>query len=175
VGAGMTDAKSPDNQAGYEKGITVALAALAGCNNVSESAGMMGSLMGCSFESLVIDNDMLASVLRTVRGIEINDETLSYDIIDEVVHGEGHYLRQPQTLELMRSEYTYPELADRGSPTDWEDEGSPDIRKRAAERARSLLESHYPEYIDPEIDRKIREHFPIVLAPEDMRPGNGRW
>ena len=43
VGAGMTDAKSPDNQAGYEKGITVALAALAGCNNVSESAGMVGS------------------------------------------------------------------------------------------------------------------------------------
>ncbi|GIS86264.1 MAG: hypothetical protein Ct9H300mP6_08430 [Gammaproteobacteria bacterium] len=35
VGAGMTDSKSPDAQAGYEKGITVALAALAGCNNVS--------------------------------------------------------------------------------------------------------------------------------------------
>lgn len=175
VGAGMTDAKSPDNQAGYEKGITIALAALAGCNNVSESAGMMGSLMGCSFESMVIDNDMLASVLRTVRGIEVTDETLSYDIINDVVHGEGHYLRQPQTLALMRSEYTYPELADRGSPSDWEDEGSPDIRKRAGERVRSLLESHYPEYIEPDLDRKIREHFPIVLAPEDMRPGNGRW
>ena len=118
---------------------------------------------------------LLASVLRTVRGIEVTDETLSYDIINDVVHGEGHYLRQPQTLALMRSEYTYPELADRGSPSDWEDEGSPDIRKRAGERVRSLLESHYPEYIEPDLDRKIREHFPIVLAPEDMRPGNGRW
>ena len=60
VGAGMCDAKLPDNQAGYEKGIAVTLAALACCNNVSESAGMLGSLMGLSFESLVIDNDMLA-------------------------------------------------------------------------------------------------------------------
>ena len=59
VGAGMTDSKSPDAQAGYEKGITVALAALAGCNNVSESSGMMASLIGYSFESLVIDNDRL--------------------------------------------------------------------------------------------------------------------
>ncbi len=85
VGAGMTDSKSPDAQAGYEKGITVAMAALAGCNNVSESSGMMASLMGYSFESLVIDNEMLGMVMRTVRGIEVNEETLSYRAIKETV------------------------------------------------------------------------------------------
>ena len=175
VGAGMTDSKSPDNQSGYEKGITVALAALAGCNNVSESAGMVGSLMGCSYEAIVADNDMLGNVLRTVRGIEVNEETLSYDIIDEVVHGEGHFLRQPQTLELMRSEYVYPDIADRGTHTEWEEAGSQDMRQRAADRAREILSSHYPEYIDPETDRKIREKFKIALPSEDMRPGSGRW
>ena len=36
---------------------------------VCEAAGMLGSLMGCSFEQLVVDNDMLGMVLRTVRGI----------------------------------------------------------------------------------------------------------
>jgi trimethylamine--corrinoid protein Co-methyltransferase len=175
VGAGMTDAKSPDNQSGYEKGITVALAALAGCNNVSESAGMIGSLMGCSYEAMVIDNDMLGTVLRTVRGIEVTDETLSYDIIDDVVHGDGHFLRQPQTLEIMRTEYEYPEISDRGTPSDWEGMGSPDARQRAGERVKTLLSSYYPEHIDPAIDSKIRDQFPIVLAREDMQPGNGRW
>jgi len=170
VSAGMTDSKLPDNQAGYEKALTVALAALAGANNVSESAGMLGSLMGCSFEALVIDDDMLGQVLRTVRGIEVNDETLSIDVIREVVHGDGHYLRHPQTLDLMRSEYAYPELADRSSPRNWEEAGSPDIRERAAERAREILASHYPEYIDPGTDEKIRERFPIRLTREDMRP-----
>jgi len=175
VGAGMTDSKLPDNQAGYEKGITVALAALAGCNNISESAGFLGSLMACSYEAMVIDNDMLGNVLRTVRGIEINDETLSFDVIREVVAGEGHYLRHQQTLDLMRSEYQYPNLADRSSQKEWTAEGAPDIRQRAAQRAREILAEHYPQNIDPAVDRKIRANFPIVLPEEAMRAGNGRW
>jgi trimethylamine--corrinoid protein Co-methyltransferase len=175
VGAGMTDAKAPDCQAGYEKALAVALAAQAGCNNVSESAGMLGSLMALSLESMVIDNDMLGAVLRTVRGIEVNKETLSYPVIEQVVHGEGHFLRTEQTLGLMRSEYEYPSLADRRTPGEWEAAGSPDIREQAAERVRSILSSHYPEYIDPAVDAKIRDTFPILLPRDVMRPGNGRW
>jgi trimethylamine--corrinoid protein Co-methyltransferase len=175
VGAGMSDAKSPDNQAGFEKGISVALAALAGCNNVSESAGMLGSLMALSLEAMVIDNDMLGSVLRTVRGIEVNEETLSFDVINQVVHGEGHFLRSEQTIGLMRSEYEYPALADRSTPGEWEAAGSRDIRQQAGERVRAILSSHYPEYIDPAVDRKIREQFPILLPREVMSANSGRW
>ena len=175
VGAGMTDAKVPDNQAGYEKGIAVVLAALAGCNNVSESAGMVGSLMGLSLEAMVIDNDMLGAVMRTVRGIEVNDETLSYEVIKSAVYGEGHFLRVDQTLGLMRTEYEYPELADRSTHDDWVDAGSKDIRQCAAERVREILSTHYPQYIEAAVDAKIRERFPIRLDPSSMRPGNGRW
>jgi len=175
VGAGMTDAKSPDCQAGYEKALAVALAAHAGCNNISESAGMLGSLMALSFESMVIDNDMLGAVLRTVRGIEVNDETLSLDVIEQVVHGEGHFLRTPQTLGLMRTEYEYPALADRRTPGEWEAAGSPDIRELAGERVRQILSSHYPEYIDPAIDRRVRDSFPILLPTEHMKATSPRW
>jgi trimethylamine--corrinoid protein Co-methyltransferase len=175
VGAGMSDAKSPDNQAGFEKGIAVALAALAGCNNVSESAGMLGSLMALSLEAMVIDNDMLGAVMRTVRGIEVNEETLSYHVIEQVVHGEGHFLRAGQTLDLMRSEYEYPELADRSTPGEWEAAGSPDIRQQAGERVKSILSTHYPQYIDPEIDARIRGRFPVLLPRELMSAGSGRW
>jgi trimethylamine--corrinoid protein Co-methyltransferase len=175
VGAGMSDAKSPDNQAGFEKGIAVALAALAGCNNVSESAGMLGSLMALSLESMVIDNDMLGAVLRTVRGIEVNEETLSYDVIEQAVHGEGHFLRSDQTISLMRSEYEYPTLADRSTPGEWEAGGSPDIRQAAGERVKTILSTHYPEYIDPAVDAKIREKFPILLPREVMSMASGRW
>jgi trimethylamine--corrinoid protein Co-methyltransferase len=175
VGAGMCDSKVPDNQAGYEKAIAVTLAALSGCNNVSESAGMMGSLMGLSFESLVIDNDMLGTVLRTVRGIEVNEDTLSYHVIENAVRGEGHFLRQDQTLDLMRSEYEYPKLADRLPPNVWEEAGSMDIRGQAGMRVQEILSSHYPDYINPDIDRKIRERFKIEIPREFMTPGNSRW
>lgn len=175
VGAGMTDSKLPDYQAGYEKALAVALAAQAGCNDVSECSGMVGSLMGLSLESMVIDNDMLGAVLRTVRGIEVNEETLSYEVMEQVVHGEGHYLRTEQTIGLMRTEYEYPALANRLTPGEWEEAGSPDIRQTAGERVKSILSSHYPEYIDPAVDAKIRERFPILINPEDMRVGGSRW
>ena len=175
VGAGMTDSKLPDAQAGYEKGITIGMAALAGCNNVSESSGMLASLMGCSYESLVIDNDMLGMIMRVVRGIEVNEETLSYRAIKDTVEGEGHFLRDPQTLSLMKTEYLYPNLADRNTQEEWENEGSPDIRKRAEKKAREILNSHYPVYIDEKIDKKVRDNFPIEIPLDVIKPSKDRF
>jgi trimethylamine--corrinoid protein Co-methyltransferase len=136
---------------------------------------MLGSLMALSLESMVIDNDLLGAVLRTVRGIEVNEETLSYQVMEQVVHGEGHFLRTGQTLSLMRTEYEYPDLADRSTPGEWEAGGSPDIRQRAGERVKSILATHYPQYIDPAVDEKIRERFPILLPRDVMNADSPRW
>jgi trimethylamine:corrinoid methyltransferase-like protein len=43
---------------------------------------------------------MLGMVMRAVRGIEVNDDTLSYSEIEKTIQGEGHFLRSPQTLSL---------------------------------------------------------------------------
>ena len=175
VGASMSDSKIPDAQAGYEKGVTTALAAHAGCNRVCEAAGMLGSLMGCAFEELVIDNDMLGMVLRTVRGIEVTDETLSLDAIKEVALDPGHYLGHPQTLALMESEYLYPNVGDRTAPGAWEQQGSKDMLERAHEKVVEVLSSHYPNYIDASADAEIRERFPIKLPRKAMTAESGRW
>jgi trimethylamine--corrinoid protein Co-methyltransferase len=113
--------------------------------------------------------------MRAVRGIEVTDETLSFGAIRDAVEGAGHFLDGSQTLALMQTEYQYPQLADRGTYDDWRDGGKRDIYELAHEKVESLLSSHYPVYIDPAADAKIRERFPIMLKPEDMRPGNGRW
>jgi len=175
VASGMTDAKTMDAQAGYEKGITITAAALAGGNLVSTYPGVVGSLMGQSFEGLVIDDDLLGNAGRLLRGIEVTDETLSYEVIAATVSGPGHYLGAEQTLRLMRSEFQYPALADRSSPGEWQERGSRTIYEQAHERVRDLLSTHYPTYLDPAVDARIRERFPIRLDPADMRPGNGRW
>ena len=100
---------------------------------------------------------------------------MSYDVIESAVLGDGHFLREEQTLGMMRTEYEYPDLADRSTPDDGADAGSRDIRESAADRVREILSTHYPEYIDPDIDRKIREQFPIKLEAANMKPGNDRW
>jgi trimethylamine--corrinoid protein Co-methyltransferase len=175
VASGMTDSKTMDAQAGYEKAITSTALALAGGNLVAAYPGIVGSLIGQSFEGMVIDNDMLGNVQRLLRGIEVTDETLSYEVIENTVFGAGHFLNQPQTLELMQKEYLYPEVADRRTPGEWEVTGKEDIYRLAHEQVKKTLSSHYPEYIDPAADRRIRDNFPIRLKPEDMRAGNGRW
>lgn len=176
VPAGMADSKTPDAQAGYEKAYTTALAGLAGASMVHESAGMHGSLMGCALESFVIDNDMLGSILRTVRGIEVTDETLSLDVIADVnVGGPGHYLSHSQTLNLMETEYRYPGLSDRASPDAWEEEGALDMEDRARNMVTEILSSHYPDHIPEKLDTDYRERFNILLPKEAMQPGDGRW
>ena len=175
VSACMSDSKLPDNQAGYEKAITASLVAHAGCNMVGESAGMLGSLMACSFEAMIIDNDMIGNIMRTIRGIEVNDDTISLSEIENTCYGEGHFLNQAQTLQLMESDYLYPSLADRNTYDAWEAEGKKDMFERAYDKSKVMMAKHYPSHISPEIDQKIRELFPIKLKAEDMKSGNGRW
>lgn len=175
VGTGMTDAKTMDVQAGYEKALTTVTAALAGCNLVAAYPGVVGSLIGQSFEGMVIDNDMIGNVQRILRGIEVSDETLSYEVIEQVVNGDGHFLSSPQTLELMQSEFLYPDIADRLTPGAWLEMGQKTLYEQAHERVGEMLESYYPQYIDPIRDARIREKFPIRLDPGDMRQGSGRW
>lgn len=174
VPAGMTDSKVPDAQSGFEKGYTVALAAQSGGNLIYEVAGMHASLLGFCLESCVIDNDMLGSIMRTVRGIEVTDENLSVEAVRQVcTEGPGHFLGHDQTLDLMEKDYVYPEVGDRTSPKEWIENGSTNVVQRARARTAKILDTHYPRHIDSDLDAKIRREFPIRLALKNMNPKTG--
>jgi len=164
VAAGMADSKLPDNQAGHEKALTVSLAAHAGSNIIYEAAGMLASIMAGSHEALVIDNDMLGAINRTVRGIEITPETLSTEVIKEVIDGAGHFLGHEQTLSMMQSEYTYPTIGDRLSPDDWMDAGATSAQDRAHRWVTDVLATYEPTHLPSEVDAQIRAAFPIQLT-----------
>ena len=161
--AGYSDSKVHDAQAGYEKCLSVALAAHAGCNIISHACGTIASMLGSSLESFIIDNDMLGGVLRSVRGFEITRDAIAADVIRDVVFGEGHYLGHPQTLDRMETDYIYPRIADRQTPDAWMESGSLDMLARARARARDILRDHRPCYIDAGTDRMLRERFTILL------------
>lgn len=174
--AGMCDAKLPDIQAGYEKGVTAALSAMTGVNLMYETAGMHASLLGFCLESLLIDNDMLGSINRNIRGIEVTDETLSIEVIRNVcIEGPGHYLGHDQTLGLMQKEYVYPLLGNRMSPKEWNEAGRPDIIARATARKREILSTYYPDYLPRAVDEAIRRNHDIKLPRAVMEDGDPRW
>lgn len=169
--SGMSDAKMPDAQAGFEKAYNHALVGNAGANLIYESAGMLASLLGFSMESLLIDNDIIGAVQRTIRGIEVDDESISLETMRSVcLDGPGHYLGAEQTLKLMQKDYLYPQVADRSSPNQWVEQGRPSLMDRASTKLQAILASHYPSHIPSAIDEQIRQKFPVRLAREAMRP-----
>jgi len=161
--AGATDSKIADAQSGYEKSLTVTLAAQAGCNLITQACGMQASLMGCALESYVIDNDMLGTILKSLAGISVNEETLALASIDEVVHGEGHFLGRNETLERMKSDFVYPEIGDRRSIEEWVADGARDTRSVAIDRTRQILKNHHPRHLSDQLDRALRDRFDIRL------------
>ncbi|MBO9446937.1 trimethylamine methyltransferase family protein [Ruegeria sp. R14_0] len=165
VSAGMTDSKMPDFQAGYEKGITELLSALAGANLIYEAAGMYGSLLAASKESFVLDNDMIGSVMRAARGFEINEDALAFDVIREVcLNGPGHFLGSGQTLGRMQSDYFYPELADRATPQAWADAGAPSTLEAARTRTEEILAGDASPVFGAETTAAIFLRFPEISA-----------
>ncbi len=167
--AGATDSKTADAQSGYEKCLTVALAAQAGSNLITQAGGMQASLMGCALESYVVDNDMLGSIMKSLSGIEVSEAALAVATIDEVVHGDGHFLGQPETLQRMQTDVVYPEIGDRRPIDEWEADGSKDIHEVARERTRQILQQHYPRHISVEMEQKLRNRFDIRLPAEAMQ------
>jgi len=157
--AGMTDSKTPDIQAGFEKAMSVALAALAGSNFIHHAAGMLENMNTVAAEQFVIDNEILGMAMRVVAGIEVNDETLALDVIDQVGPG-GHFLLSDHTLRHIRSEFYYPSsVVDRQSWELWHAAGALDARQRARAIARDILAHHQPAPLDENLLRWVHERY----------------
>jgi trimethylamine--corrinoid protein Co-methyltransferase len=168
----LTDSKLPDAQAGFEKGLSTAVTALAGAEYNHHAAGMLESMLSVAYEQYVIDDDINGQVMRLVRGLDFTEASLSLDVIHEVcTDGPGHYLGHPQTLQLMSTEYHYPHTADRATRQNWEEAGGLDMRERARRQARDILTTSFPTVIPAEVDAQLRREFNILLPREVMAAG----
>ncbi len=158
ITVGTTDSKIPDAQAAHESANSTMLAGLAGGNFIHEAFGLLESAMTASYAQYVIDNDIIGSCLRTLRGIEINPDTLAYEIIAKV-GPRGNYLAEEHTIKYMRTESYSPHTSDRQHYARWLDAGSKDSWKRAEEIAGQLLSEPSPCYIQQTMDNKLRGLF----------------
>ena len=164
VACSMTDAKALDVQYGMEKGITSMTAALAGGNLIYESSGMTASLLGASFEAFVLDDEMHSHTYRTLRGIEVSEQTLGFDTICTSVLGDGHFLGSQHTYAAMERDYFYPNIADRDEPRTWAQNGAQTAWDRAKTRAQEILQDHRPTYLDTDQLRAIEAKFTLFQS-----------
>ena len=103
VHGGKTNSCFFDEQAGAEKVSSMLLPVLAGAVGIG-TVGHLENAMTFSPTQLVIDNEMVAFVRRSIRHpIMVNDETLAVDLIDSVQPG-GNFISENHTAKCFRDE-----------------------------------------------------------------------
>jgi trimethylamine--corrinoid protein Co-methyltransferase len=160
-----SDAHVHDEQTAWEKAIT-GFAIYLGGADLMLNPGMFSSGMIASFEQLVIDNEILGYLERTVRGMQVNEETLVVDLIRRVGCG-GQFLKQPHTLKHFRSELWMPDISCRSTFGRWMSKGGRDILQSAKEKARGIIRDYHAQAIDPDINAELKE---IVRNFEEKHP-----
>ncbi len=150
----QSDSKTVDEQTAYEKAFSALAAAAAGADFSDLFIGSTEAFNTYSPIQLVIDEEIASNALRFAQGIEVNDETLSVDMIAKT-GPMGNYLKQKQTMARFRKEHLRPNLSDRWSRMQWAASGSKDAKRRAKERMVELLSSHHPEPLETEVRKNI--------------------
>jgi trimethylamine--corrinoid protein Co-methyltransferase len=158
---GLSDAKSPDFQAGFESAMGVVLASLAGASVVS-GPGMLNFMSTQSLEKLVLDSEICAMAKRLAEGITFREKSVGFEILREAAFDKT-FLTSEHTRRFFREEMYYPsEVVDRSTQSDWEKAGSSSAAERAHERVVDLL--HDPVSGDLPLEEIVRELETVMLA-----------
>lgn len=153
-GGPLTDAHSPDLQAGYEKVFTSLIHALVGLNFIS-GFGLIGTENTFSLEQLVVDNEIAHYTKRIIEGINVSDEKIAADLIMKVGPG-GSFLSEEHTLEHFREELWDPTISQRhSSHEDWELKGKKGMRQVAHEKVKKILATHQPKPLEKKVVTEI--------------------
>jgi trimethylamine--corrinoid protein Co-methyltransferase len=156
---GVTEAKRPDIQAGFEKTVSSLTVAMTGADFVHLAAGVIDSGNSISYEQYVIDNEIIGMTQRVLQGIKVNEDTLGYDVIEQVGPG-GNFVAEEHTINHMMDEFSYPNLQVRCNFDIWEELGHPDMLSRANELVGKILEESEEGLLDVDLIDDIKKAFP---------------
>ena len=154
-GGALTDASSPDAQAGFESMLGLLTTVNSGVDFVLHAAGILSSYLAFSYEKFVLDDEMCGMVRRFRRGIAITPETLAYEVIAKVGPG-GNFLMEMHTVKRCRNEFWQPAVCDRGGLEAWMADGRPDAVARARRRWQQLLAEHEDPPLDAMTARQLQ-------------------
>jgi trimethylamine--corrinoid protein Co-methyltransferase len=162
-----TNSHSLDLQSGFERGLNAVVPALAGADELSGIGEMEAGVSG-SFAQMVADNEFAASILRTRKGFEVNDDSLAVELFGPVMDGSRNFLSQKHTLKYLKSgEVLLTKMHERGTWESWESGGRLDLARRAQSEAERILREHQvaplEEAQERELDKILRS------AEEEMK------
>jgi trimethylamine--corrinoid protein Co-methyltransferase len=88
-------------------------------------------------------------VRRLVSGVQVDEETLAFDVTQEVALGDGNFMIHPHTLARFKDLYE-PVAFTRRRMQDWASRGAVSARESAAYKAKKILDEHFPSPLSRE-------------------------
>jgi trimethylamine--corrinoid protein Co-methyltransferase len=161
----VTSAKTPGNQACYEKMSSGLPQFFAGCDMVA-GLGLLDDVTMLSYEQMVIDDEMARIMGRLAAGVMVDDDHLAIDLIKKVGPG-GSFLTSRHTMQWLNKEHFITDITDRRTGEAWDADGRKDIVARAREKAARIMKEHE---VAPVPDDVAKAFDGIVgQADEDIR------
>lgn len=157
--AGVSDAKTPDIQAGCEKSLSNLMVGMAGADCVHLAAGMLDSGNAIAYEQYVIDDELIGMVKRVLAGIRVSKATLGLDVVRKVGPG-GNYVTEDHTVEHMLEEFFYPNPSVRLNLDIWQETGRPDMLGRATALVQQILREGNEGLLGRDLVHQIDRAFP---------------
>jgi trimethylamine--corrinoid protein Co-methyltransferase len=152
--AGCTDAKVMDEQAALEAMLSVVMAKLTGANLIHD-VGYVESGLTCSYEMIVLTDELVALATHLIKGIEVNEDTMMLDEIGRVGPG-GHFLDTKQTVRHFR-DFWYPALLDRKRRPEWLAAGATTLGQRLNARVKEIVKRHESRPLAPDKKQQIQD------------------
>ena len=126
-----------DSQNALEKMNTGLLHALGGVNVIWGLGNFHGTQILSPIQT-VIDNEIAGIILRSQRGIEVNDETLAIPLIQEMDFS-SRYIEHPHTLKHYRRAIHIPKHLTRCTWESWERSGAKSLEEKAEDFVADVL------------------------------------
>lgn len=157
IGTFCTSSKQSDWQAGTENSFSGMLNLFSGADMMS-GAGLVNGAKVFSIEQMILDCEAYDILYNVSQGIEVNEETLAYEVINRV-GPQNHFLSEDHTVKNLKNIWMS-DIFNRDSFADWETGKRFDPRKQAKKRAKELIAascSSEQRGLDNEIDEIIKD------------------
>jgi trimethylamine--corrinoid protein Co-methyltransferase len=142
-----------DPQFGYERFSNAMMAALGGVDILSGVGGMSSGLSG-GFEVAAMDDELISVIKYIVNGCAVDEATLAFDVMKEVIPGERSFLGQMHTVRHMRAGALW---GTRVSGRAAGGQEARDVVARARSRAQEILRTHTVEPLPDAVSRELTE------------------
>ena len=158
---GISDSKCPDFQSAEEATLNSLVPALAGASNIF-GAGMIELGMTFSLEQAVMMDDLIPLIRKTMDGVVVNKETLSFDRIMEAGIG-GDFIATPESMSKM-FDVSHPRIFDRTMYDEWKGNGGQCTIDIAHSRVLDILQN-----TPSPMDRDTTEEISKIVKEADIK------